>query len=232
MDKNVVAVIVARGGSVEVPGKNIKVLGGKPLIGYTVEHALNAELVDRVIVYTDSEEIAAVGKQFGADVPFMRPCYLGRDAMMWQWLLYDALGKLEYLGDKPTHFVALAPTYPIRENTLIDASIARTIYAGLDGCISMGVLHSGVWAYDSVGYKCLTTFLEGRPRRSRQPLYQQHYGLATTISCEVVRQCRNLNDGDSINIVVPESDLCCIDINSESDFAYAEYVISGLDENF
>ena len=222
---NIVAIIVARGGSVEVPGKNIKMLTGKPLIAHTIESALEAELVDRVIVSTDDDDIARVSEKYGADLPFMRPSYLGRDAMMWPYILSHALAELS-LSDAPSAFVALAPTYPIREKTLIDASVYKVLSGGLDGCISMGVLHSGVWSYRDDAYRCLTNFLEMRPRHSRQPIYQQHYGLATTISCDIVRQCRSLKDTDNISIVVPEDPACCIDINSELDFRLAEHIMS------
>lgn len=73
------AFIFARGGSKGIPRKNLQDLGGKPLIGHAVECALALKEVDRVIISTDDEEIASVGKEFGADVPFMRPPELATD---------------------------------------------------------------------------------------------------------------------------------------------------------
>ena len=72
------AIIPARGGSKGIPGKNIKNIAGKPLIVWSIEHALQSESIDRVIVSTDSEEIAKIAKDFGAEVPFLRPSELGK----------------------------------------------------------------------------------------------------------------------------------------------------------
>ena len=74
-----IAIIPARGGSKGLPGKNIKPLLGKPLIAYTIECALQSQSVERVIVSTDDEKIAAVAKQYGAEVPFLRPDFLATD---------------------------------------------------------------------------------------------------------------------------------------------------------
>ena len=76
---DVLGVILARGGSKRVLRKNIRDLCGKPLIVYTIEAALNSALFSRVVVSTDSEEIAAVAKQFGAEVPFIRDASLADD---------------------------------------------------------------------------------------------------------------------------------------------------------
>lgn len=71
-----VAIIPARGGSQRIPGKNIRIFAGQPIIGYSIEAALNSQLFDRVIVSTDDEKIAHVAEQFGAEVPFSRPSRL------------------------------------------------------------------------------------------------------------------------------------------------------------
>ena len=75
----ILAVIPARGGSKGIPGKNIKDLYGQPLISYTIQAALDCKKIDRVVVSTDSEEIAGVAKKYGADVPFLRPAALAMD---------------------------------------------------------------------------------------------------------------------------------------------------------
>lgn len=71
--KNIIALIPARGGSQRVKGKNIRELGNKPLIAYTIEAALSVKNIDRVIVSTDNDEIANIARKYGAEVPFMRP---------------------------------------------------------------------------------------------------------------------------------------------------------------
>lgn len=74
-----IALIPARGGSKGLPGKNIKSLCGKPLIAYTIQAALNASGINQVVVTTDSEEIAEISRQYGAEVPFLRPKELAED---------------------------------------------------------------------------------------------------------------------------------------------------------
>ncbi len=79
MKKDAIAIIPARGGSKRIPKKNIKLFHGKPLIAYSIETALKSKLFDKVIVSTDDEEIAKVAKEYGAEVPFVRPKELSDD---------------------------------------------------------------------------------------------------------------------------------------------------------
>lgn len=74
-----IAIIPARGGSKRIPGKNIKLFAGKPLIAYSIEAAKESGLFDKIIISTDSEEVAEVAKSYGADVPFIRPQELSND---------------------------------------------------------------------------------------------------------------------------------------------------------
>jgi len=86
-----IAIIPARGGSKRIPGKNIKIFAGKPIIAYSILAALESELFDRVIVSTDSLEIAKVAKEFGAEVPFLRDAALAGDFTGTDEVLVDAL---------------------------------------------------------------------------------------------------------------------------------------------
>jgi N-acylneuraminate cytidylyltransferase len=113
---SVVAFIFARGGSKGLPGKNIRLLNGKPLIAWSIEHALNVKRIDRVIVSTDSEEIAKVAKQYGAEVPFIRPAELATDDSP-EWLAWrHALNYLiETKGNLPDVMVSVPSTAPLRQ---------------------------------------------------------------------------------------------------------------------
>jgi len=119
-----IAVIPARGGSKGLPGKNIRMLNGKPLIAYTIEAALGSKYIDRVIVTTDSEEIANVARQYGAEVPFMRPDELSSDTAS---AIDVYLHAVEYLmdetGSKIEKFMALLPTAPLRTSKHIDEAV-------------------------------------------------------------------------------------------------------------
>ena len=97
--KKILALISARGGSKGIPGKNIIDLMGKPLIAWTIEAALKSAFIDRVIVSTDSPEIAEVSRKFGADVPFMRPAELAQDRSKTIDAILHAIEKLNASGD-------------------------------------------------------------------------------------------------------------------------------------
>lgn len=110
-----VAFIFARGGSKGLPGKNIRHLSGKALIGWSIEHALAVKRIERVIVSTDSEDIAAVARIHGAEVPFMRPPELSGDTSP-EWLAWrHALNYLhEENGSLPDAMVSVPATAPLR----------------------------------------------------------------------------------------------------------------------
>lgn len=109
------AFIFARGGSKGLPGKNIRPLGGKPLIAWSIEHALAVKRIERVIVSTDSEEIAAVAREYGAGTPFIRPADLASDDSP-EWHAWRHA--LNYLLDKdgafPEAMVSVPATAPLR----------------------------------------------------------------------------------------------------------------------
>ena len=109
------AFIFARGGSKGLPGKNIRPLNGKPLIVWSIEHALAVKRIVRVIVSTDSDEIAELARQYGAEVPFMRPAELAGDNSP-EWLAWrHALNYLkESTGAFPEVMVSVPTTAPLR----------------------------------------------------------------------------------------------------------------------
>jgi CMP-N,N'-diacetyllegionaminic acid synthase len=119
-----VAIIPARGGSKGIPRKNIVPVDGKPLIAYSIEHAERSRHVSRIIVSTDDEEIAAVARRHGAEVPFLRPAELSGDAVL-DWPVFEhALRWLEeHEGSRPEIIVHLRPTAPLRPDGQIDAMI-------------------------------------------------------------------------------------------------------------
>lgn len=120
----VLAVIPARGGSKGLPGKNILPLQGKPVLAYTIEAALNARTLDRVILSTDSEEIAAVGREAGVEVPFIRPKELATDDAHPTTVLEHAVTYLsETDGYDVDLVVTLQPTSPLRVAADIDDAV-------------------------------------------------------------------------------------------------------------
>lgn len=114
--KNILIIIPARSGSKRIPNKNIKKFLGKPLIAYTIEQALSLKFVKRIIVDTDSPKIAKIAKQYGAEVPWLRPTYLAQDTSA---IVDNVLYLLKRLkkeeGYVPSHVMILQTTSPLRE---------------------------------------------------------------------------------------------------------------------
>lgn len=124
----ILAIIPARGGSKGLPGKNIRPLLNHPLIAYSIKAALDAKLVTRTIVTTDAEEIAAVAKQYGAEVPFKRPAEVSGDLATDLQTFTQALNWLqEHEGYVPDYVVQLRPTSPVRLQGMIDVCIEKML---------------------------------------------------------------------------------------------------------
>lgn len=124
----VLGLITARGGSKGVPGKNWKLINGKPLIAWTVETALASESLDRLVVSTDSAEIAAAGEKAGAEVPFMRPSELAQDTSPHIDCVLHALDWLESeQGYAPDFVCLLQPTSPLRLPEDIDGAVGMAL---------------------------------------------------------------------------------------------------------
>jgi N-acylneuraminate cytidylyltransferase len=111
--ERVIAVVPARGGSKSVPGKNIRALGGKPLLAWSIDVARQVSEIDRIIVSTDDEPIASVGRDFGAEV-YARPAHLATDEALVIDALKDLLRTLRSEGEKPDWVVLLEATCPLR----------------------------------------------------------------------------------------------------------------------
>src|SRR5678816_951191 len=120
----VLAIVPARGGSKGIPRKNVRLIGGHPLIAYSIAAGLAAEHVDRVLVTTDDAEIADVARLYGADVPFRRPVELAADDTPDLPVFLHALEWLDREeGYRPEIIVHLRPTSPLRQVADIDEAI-------------------------------------------------------------------------------------------------------------
>ena len=121
-NKNVLAIIPARGGSKGLPGKNVRDLCGKPLIQWSIEAALNSRYIDKVIVTTDDENIANIARSVGADIPFIRPKELASDESPSSEAILHALDYFEE-QESYEYFVLLEPTSPLTESKDIDQAL-------------------------------------------------------------------------------------------------------------
>lgn len=125
---NVLAVIPARSGSKSVKDKNIRLMNGKPMLAYSIEHALAAKKINRTIVSTDSKRYADIALKFGAEVPFLRPLEISGDTSLDIEVFEHALKFLKERDNYvPDIVVQLRPTYPIRRVSDIDNMIQQLI---------------------------------------------------------------------------------------------------------
>lgn len=133
----VLALIPARGGSKGVPGKNRRPLAGKPLLAYTAEAARASGVCDRIVLSTDSPEIADVGRQWGIDVPFLRPAELAADDTPMLPVLTHALDTLAAGGWRPDVVVLLQPTSPLRRAEHIRSAVDLLVSSGADSVVTV-----------------------------------------------------------------------------------------------
>ena len=118
-----IGIVPARGGSKRLPRKNVRMIAGQPLLAWTAQ-AARASKLSRVILSTDDEEIAELGRKCGLEVPFLRPAAIAEDATPMLPVLAHLIDWLEAGGTKPTSIVLLQPTSPLREARHIDEAIA------------------------------------------------------------------------------------------------------------
>ena len=229
--KNIVAIVPARGGSKSIPKKNIKPLGGIPLIAYSIAAGLQSKTVARVIVSTDDEEIAQVAQKYGAEVPFMRPAELGRDEVVDLPVFVHAVEWLEkHEGSRPEIILQLRPTSPFRPPTCVDEAVQRLLSNDHADSVR-GVTHSGqnpykMWRIDDDRLTPLldTDFPEpyNMPRQELPPTYWQT-GHVEVIRRGTIIQKHSMT-GDRIlpYIIHPGY---AIDLDTPQQWQFAEYLI-------
>jgi CMP-N-acetylneuraminic acid synthetase len=227
---NTVAFIFARGGSKGLPGKNTRLLGGKPLIAWSIERALEVHRIDRVIVSTDSEEIATIARQFGAEVPFIRPAELATDESP-EWLSWRH--GLEYLrkttGSIPEVMVSVPSVAPL--GLVIDIENCIDEYAkGLSD-----IVITVTDAHRSPYFNMVKTNLDGSyglvdysfssiNRRQDAPTVYDMTTVCYVANSEFVMTHDSIFEGrvGAVHVPIERS----IDIDSLLDFQVAEYLIN------
>jgi CMP-N,N'-diacetyllegionaminic acid synthase len=136
----ILAVIPARGGSRGLPRKNLLLIGGKPMIAYTIDAALASRRIDQVVVSTDDDEIAEVARRHGASVPFVRPARLARDDTATPPVVEHAVRHIEAGGGNVDVVVTLQPTSPFRDATAIDQAIELRERAAAESAVSVAAI--------------------------------------------------------------------------------------------
>jgi len=214
----VLAIIPARGGSKGLPRKNIRNLCGKPLIAYSIKVALQSELVNRVIVSTEDEEIAEISKHFGAEIPFLRPKEMARDHSS----VGDGIGftvtKLSAGGYSPNVLVTLYPTHPFRTPGLIDFLVDKTLSGYKTVQTVKMITHTEQSIFSKNNGESIVPLLKSNsPNRTAvKRVYFREYGLF---------QGTNFGASGKHFIHIIKDQVSLIDIDSLCDFYLAEEVI-------
>jgi CMP-N,N'-diacetyllegionaminic acid synthase len=166
-DLKVFGLIPARGGSKGIPRKNIKLIGGKPLIVWTIEAALRSSKLDGVVVSTDDAEIAEVARCAGAQVPFMRPAELAQDHTPGLDPVIHALDQLPQYNS----VLLLQPTSPLRNTEDIDGCLSLVERTNAKSVVSVteADIHP-YWTYRLSTDQTMTRFVDGAPIARRQDL--------------------------------------------------------------
>lgn len=223
-----VAFIFARGGSKGLPKKNLKVLGGKPLLGWAIDSAFAVKKFDRVIVSTDDIQIAGVAKEFGAEVPFMRPSELSGDLSPEILAWKHAIHSLESDGYLFDIFASLPATSPFRSSEDLQNCLLE--FSKNDSDIVITTTPSDRSPYFnmvSVDQNRNATIMMGHgdtsfTRRQDTPNSHDITTVAYVSSPDYIKKAQSVFDGVVRAVSIPK--VRAIDIDTEFDFMIAEYI--------
>jgi CMP-N-acetylneuraminic acid synthetase len=231
----VVALICARGGSKGLPGKNTRPLKGRPLIAWAIDRARTVPRIDRIMVSTDSAEIAAVAQDAGAEVPFMRPAELARDDSA-EWLVWrHALSYLKEIdGRYPDALVVLPATAPLRASVDVENCLDEFAKGAADVVFTVTEAHRNPYfsmvKQNPDGTVGLVIPPEGSVfRRQDAPPVYDITPVAYVAKPEYVMTRMGLFEGRAHVVHVPPER--AVDIDTPLDFRIAEYLLSGAGQN-
>jgi len=232
----VLGLTLARGGSKSVPRKNIKLLGGLPLISHTIKEALKSNFITRYIVSTDDEEIQKVAIEFGAEAPFLRPAEYSTDAASSVAAMRHAVEWVEKQeGVKYDYVVELMCTNPMKSVEDIDGAVKKLIDTGADSVIAVHRLedHHPARIKKIVNDKIVDFCIQETPESRRQDLKPNAFIRSGSIYAlkrdHLMIDGKRYGSGNSRPIVLPEER--AINIDTEIDFIFAELMIRGKNDN-
>lgn len=233
-DERVVAAVPARGGSTGVPRKNVRELGGKPLVAWPIEVAQATDYVDQTVVTTDDEEIATTAREYGADVVDRPPELATDDA-----LVVDAMRHLaEELrgGDTSvTYIVMLEPTTPLREPQDVAACLELLAdesngYDSVATFTPAAINPHRTWRLDGDSPEPFVADADPwLPRQELPAAYQLNGGVYAFDVDAIEPDGHSLLFGEAGAVVMPESR--SVDIDTETDFRLVETLLEAREEN-
>lgn len=213
--------ITARGGSKGIPGKNIKLLAGKPLIHYSIEYArLFADDKD-ICLSTDSEEISIVAAQIGYKTPFTRPTHLAEDNAGSYEVIVHAVNYYKELGINYDNLVLLQPTSPLRLKKHLEE--AMVLYTS-DTDMVVSVTETQLYHYYEEKDGLLQPFGQVYQRRQDAPLLYKHNGSIYIIKTESLLKHKEFNHFACVRKYVMEDDYS-LDIDTFADWNRIEYLL-------
>jgi len=223
--KTILAIIPARGGSKGVPRKNIRLLASRPLIAWTISEAKNSKYIDRLILSTEDEEIAKVAREYGCEVPFKRPVELAQDDTPGIEPVIHAINTLE---EKYDFVVLLQPTSPLRTAEDIDGCIQHCIMTESPACVSLTeTRQSPYWMYQLDADMKLKSFIQNGETIYRRQDLPKVYALNGAVYVAktgfILENSSFLTEATVGYIMSAEHS---VDIDTELDFAYCEWLIN------
>jgi CMP-N,N'-diacetyllegionaminic acid synthase len=221
--KRVLALVPARGGSKGIPDKNLLLLGGRPLLGWTAAAARASAHLDQVVLSTDSQRIADVGAQVGLDVPWLRPAALALDST-------PAIDVVEHALDALPGFdvlVLLQPTSPLRTGTDIDAAVRRVV-AGAPCCVSLTKpAHGPAWMFTlgpGDAMEQLIPELALPARRQELPAVYALNGAVYAADIPWLRRTRSFVAEGTVGYAMPAER--SVDLDDDLDLALLEVLVA------
>lgn len=230
MSDDVIAFIFARGGSKGLPGKNIRMLAGRPMIAWAITHAKAVERISRVIVSTDSEEIASVARKWGAEVPFLRPHDLALDTSPEWYAWRHALSFVQTeTGRLPSVMVSVPTTAPLREPGDIEACLDLFAQGGADVVLTASESRRNPY-FNMVEMKpdgtvkIVNSPSDQLNRRQDAPKVYDVATVAYVCDPKFVLSADSIFEGRVKQVVIPAER--AIDIDTMFDFELAEYLMA------
>lgn len=230
----ILAIVPARGGSKRLPGKNIKVLNGKPLIQWSIESALGLDDICKVMVSTDSQEIADIALKSGAEVPFLRPDNLAADTSSSSDVIRHALDYYKAQGEVFDFVLLLQPTSPIRNAKHNAQAIALLRAKQADAVVSVCECeHSPLWTNTLPDDSSMELFIKDEIKNTRSQDLPSFYRLNGAIYLTKVSRFYEENTLFlSSNIYAYKMDSeSSVDIDHALDFLLAETVLKYKEQN-
>jgi CMP-N-acetylneuraminic acid synthetase len=224
----ILAIIPARGGSLRLPGKNIKLLGGKPLIEWSIDVARKVPSIDRIFVSTDCNDIADVCKQAGLDVPILRPKDLASDNSPTIDGVKHAIEYLKGRGEIYDFVLLLQPTSPLRSSDHVRKAIDIVSSKNADAVISVCKCeHSPIWTNSLPRDFSMSNFLDLKFKNMRSqdlPVYYRLNGAIFLVNIDKLYEEETFILSSNSYALEMDS-MASVDIDYEIDFLLAETII-------